>query len=327
LVIFRSVATAGGESFYAPAAYPLLASHHLRTRSLALSVHKAALYIGVMSTGFIGGWIAGQWGWRNAFFIYGGGGVLLGLVLMRRLVSAPAPVATEGVVRDTLWRSFGVILRCPSAVLLTTGFAAIVFVNNAYVVWAPVFLQETFGLSLTKAGGYAMFYHHLAAFAGILCGGWLSDRGALARPLVRPQMMAASMLLAVPLIFLMGRSASVTIACATMAGFGLFRGIYEANTHAALFEVISPRHRASAVGIMTMLAFLVGSLSPWLLGRLRESTPGGQGLGFGFSALAGAYLVGGLAVLAAAFLTFHRDRCSEEPVSHSSGDTNKTTRE
>ena len=312
LIIFRSVATAGGESFYAPAAYPLLASHHTRTRSLALSIHQSSLYLGVMVTGFLGGYIAQQWGWRPAFFIYGSGGIVLGLILIWRLLDAPPPAVPVGVKRDSIWQALGVVFRSPSALLLTAGFTAIVFVNNAYVVWAPIFLQEKFNLSLTQAGGYALFYHHLAALAGILLGGWFTDRMVRTRPLFRPQLMCVAMLLGVPVIFLMGASGSLIATCTAMAGFGLLRGLYEANTHAALFDVIAPRHRASAVGIMTMLAFLIGSLSPWLLGRLRESHPDGQGLSHGFSALGGAYLIGGLAVLLAAIFTFKRERCSDD---------------
>jgi MFS transporter, Spinster family, sphingosine-1-phosphate transporter len=311
LIAFRSIATAGGESFYAPAAYPLLASHHTKTRAFALSVHQASLYIGVMVSGFLGGFIAERWGWRSAFFTFGSGGIVLGLVLIWRLLDAPAAASPTPGTRDSVWQALGVLFRSPTALLLTTGFTAIVFVNNAYVVWAPVFLQERFQLSLTKAGGFAMFYHHLAALLGIIFGGWLSDCVALTRPVFRPQMMGTAMLLGVPVIFLMGRADSLVAACATMAGFGLFRGLYEANTHAALFQVIAPRHRASAVGVMTMLAFLAGSVSPWLLGRLRESHPAGQGLGYGFSTLSAAYLLGGLAVLAAVFFTFQRDHYRE----------------
>jgi len=312
LIAFRSIATAGGESFYAPAAYPLLAAHHVRTRALALSIHQCSLYIGVMVSGFLGGYIAERWGWRSAFFVFGGGGIVLGFILLWRLLDAPSVTATAVENRDSVWRALGVIFRSPSAVLLTTGFTAIVFVNNAYVVWSPVFLQEKFNLSLTKAGGYALFYHHLAALVGILFGGWISDRVAVTRPVFRPQLMSAAMLLAVPLIFLMGRADSLVMACVTMAGFGLFRGLYEANTHAALFEVIAPRHRASAVGISVMLAFMIGSISPWLLGHLRESYPAGLGLGYGFSALSGAYLIGGIAVTVAVLFTFSKDRCPEE---------------
>jgi sugar phosphate permease len=295
---------------------------------VALSIHQSSLYLGVMVSGFLGGFIAERWGWRSAFFVFGGGGIVLGMVLMGRLLDAPVAVSNPATgSRDSAWQALGVIFRSPTALLLTTGFTAIVFVNNAYVVWAPVFLQERFHLSLTKAGGYAMFYHHLAALLGILFGGWLSDRMTVARPVFRPQMMATAMLLGVPVIFLMGRADSLVAASATMAGFGLFRGLYEANTHAALFQVIAPRHRASAVGTTVMLAFLVGSLSPWLLGRLRESHPASQGLGYGFSALAGAYLLGGLAMTAAVLFTFNRDRCQEETVSGSSGGTSTTTKE
>ena len=54
LVAFRSVATAGGESFYAPAACSLLAAFHKRTRALAMSVHQSSLYVGVMVSGVLG---------------------------------------------------------------------------------------------------------------------------------------------------------------------------------------------------------------------------------------------------------------------------------
>ena len=49
VMFFRSIATGGGESFYAPSAYALIAVHHKETRSVALSIHQAALYIGLMT--------------------------------------------------------------------------------------------------------------------------------------------------------------------------------------------------------------------------------------------------------------------------------------
>ena len=97
LITFRSVATAGGESFYAPAAYSLLAQFHKKTRSMAMSIHQAALYVGVMSSGYLGGYIAEQWGWRATFYVFGICGVLLGGVLAVRLKNTPLPAAhSEG---------------------------------------------------------------------------------------------------------------------------------------------------------------------------------------------------------------------------------------
>jgi MFS family permease len=136
LIAFRSVATAGGESFYAPAAYSLLAQAHQRTRALAMSVHQAALYLGVIASGFLGGYVAERWGWRSAFYVFGGCGVVVGMVMAFRLRNSPREGAPSGPTSGklTVREAFGALFRSPTALLLTVGFTAIVFVNNAYAV-------------------------------------------------------------------------------------------------------------------------------------------------------------------------------------------------
>jgi MFS transporter, Spinster family, sphingosine-1-phosphate transporter len=314
LVVFRSVATAGGESFYTPAAYPLLAKHHKKTRAFAMSVHQGSLYFGVMVSGFLGGFIADRWGWRSAFYVFGGFGILLGFLFCWRLQSSPAEshgVGANVSGRSSPWMTLSLLFRTPTALLLTIGFTSIVFVNNAYIVWAPAFLREKYGLSLADAGGYAMFYHHLAALVGILVGGKISDAMVVTRPKFRLQLMCAAMFLGAPAIFFMGLASGLTFTCLAMGIFGLFRGLYESNTHAALFDVVAPQYRASAVGVMVMVAFLAGSISPWLMGHINDVFPLGQGLSYGFAALSGTYLLGGLAILCAAKFTFHKDHYKE----------------
>ena len=79
-LFFRSIATGVGESFYAPSAYALIAVHHKETRSVALSIHQAALYIGLMVSGLIVAWMLGFLGtWRNVFIAFGVAGCALGL--------------------------------------------------------------------------------------------------------------------------------------------------------------------------------------------------------------------------------------------------------
>ncbi|NLS96453.1 MAG: hypothetical protein GXX96_30315 [Planctomycetaceae bacterium] len=46
-----------------------------------------------------------------------------------------------------------------------------------------------------------------------------------------------------------------------------------------------------------MIAFLIGSVSPWLLGRFRDAFGDVPGLSYGFAAFAAVYVLGGLAVL------------------------------
>jgi len=314
LILLRSVATAGGEAFYSPAAYPLIAKFHRRTRALALSLHQAALYIGVMTSGFLGVWIAQRWGWRSAFYVFGGCGILLGIVFIFRLKDSPdADLPEDGRPGARgLFEALGVVFRTPTALMLTVGLTAIVFVNNAFIVWAPEFLREKQGdLSLALAGGLSMFWHHLPALIGITIGGPLSDWLVTRRPTMRLELQAVAMALGVPSIILMGLAPNLTLACVGLALFGWFRGLYESNTHAALFDVVGHRHRASAVAIMVMIAFLFGSTSPWLLGECREWFGGRAGLSLGFAGLSSAYLIGAVAVTAARLVFFKRDRLTE----------------
>ena len=323
IIFIRSIATAGSESFYAPPAVSLIAAWHKNTRSIALSVHQAALYIGMITSGAVAGWIAMKYGWRVAFYVFGGVGFLVGVSFIFRLKGAPAETgaagpaeAVEGAaaarekpvsVRRTVRR----LVSTPSVLLLTTGFVAIVFVNNAYLSWAPKFLQEKFELSPAAAGTNAMFWHHIAALAFIMIGGALSDLMVRRAPRFRVGLQCAAMLAGAPLIFLMGKSGSLAVVCAAMFCFGAMRGLYEANTQASIFDVVEPRMRSSLVGLMIMTAFLIGSLSPLLLGKLQDVYGPADGLSRGFVILSGTWVLGGLAVLACALFTFKRDRIAE----------------
>jgi MFS transporter, Spinster family, sphingosine-1-phosphate transporter len=314
LLLLRSIATAWGESFYAPAAYPLLAAFHKATRTIAMSIHQTSLYVALMVSGVLAGFIADHWGWRAAFFLYGGCGILLGGIFVFRLRNAPSeggedPEAKKPRVSPRV--AFGVLLRTPTALLITVSYTAVVLVYNGTVVWAPTFLREKYDLSMTQAGGLAMFCQYVTSMVGVLLGGMASDRMVVSRPQFRLQLQSVFMFLCAPAILLMGLADNLVLTCCGIAALGLFQGTYQSNTPASLFDVIEPRYRSSALGVQIMLAYLIGSVSPWMLGRFRDAFGDVQGLAYGFAAFAAVYVVGGLAVLFAFLFTFHRDRCIE----------------
>ena len=83
VILLRSVATGGGESFYGPSAMSLLASHHRETRSLAFSIHQAALYAGLMLSGVLALKALGFVGsWHGVFVVFGAAGLLLGIAFI-----------------------------------------------------------------------------------------------------------------------------------------------------------------------------------------------------------------------------------------------------
>ena len=201
-------------------------------------------------------------------------------------------------------------LRTPSAWLAMTGFVAVVFVNNAYLFWAPKFMTEKFGTSVGAAGTQTMLYHHLFAFAAILVGGVVTDRFVKRYPRFRLGFQVAALLLGAPCILLVGVAPAAGAMVAATAAYGVFRGLFEVNTHASLFDVVPPQFRSTAVGLFTVFAFFVGGLSGVVMGALSHRY-GVRGFEIGFALMAAAYVLGA-ALMAVSFLfTFRRDRIVE----------------
>lgn len=316
LIFFRSVATGGGESFYAPSAFALIAAHHKDTRSVALSIHQSALYIGLMFSGALVAWALHLFGgWRPVFFAFGGLGFLLGVVFIWALKDGghAGRMTLPSVAKSpnsTISQSLRAYFCNPSALLATAGFVAVVFANNAYLSWAPKFVARKFELSVGAAGNGTMLYHHIAAFAAIMVGAVVTDRFVKRRPRFRLALQAAALVLGAPTLAMIGLSQSIVGVWAAVVAYGLFRGLCEVNTHASLFDVVPSAHRSTAEGMMTMIAFFIGSLSPLMIGSLSD-TYGIRGFEIGFAVLGVVYVVGAAAVAASFFWTFKRNRVVE----------------
>jgi len=315
LLVFRSIATALGEAFYAPAAYPLLAAFHKTTRTIAMSIHQTSLYVGLMVSGVLAGYIADHWGWRNAFFLYGGAGILLGGLLAVRLMNPPSAAGQSDETkkpRVSPLAALSVLLRTPTALLITVSYTAVVLVYNASVFWAPCYLGEKYGLTMAVAGGLVMFCQYIASMVGVLLGGVITDRMVSSHPQFRLQLQCVFMFLCAPAILVMSLADSLVVTCCGVAALGFCQGTYQSNTPAALLDVIDPRYRSSALGVQIMIAYLIGSASPWVLSRFRDMFGNIEGLSYGFASLSCVYVLGGIAALVAVLFTFHKDRCIEQ---------------
>lgn len=321
VMFFRSIATGVGESFYGPCYPPLIAAFHKETRSIALSIHQGALYFGLMTSGVLTAWALGVLGtWRHVFMAFGGAGFLLGVFFIFALRDT-APNAQTPQTPQTpkhpniqttpsFFSGLVYFAKKPSAWCAMAGFVAIVFVNNAYLFWAPKFMAMKFGTSVGAAGTQTMLYHHLCAFLAILAGGLLTDRFVKRMPRFRLGFQIVSMLCGAPCLVLIGLMPAAASMIALTAAYGVFRGFFEVNTHASLFDVIPPPYRSTSVGIFTVFAFFVGGLSGVVMGALSQHY-GVRGFEVGFALMGGAYLVGALLMAISFFVTFRRDRIVE----------------
>jgi MFS family permease len=270
LVTFRAL-TGAGEAFYYPSANSIIGDYHGQsTRALAMGIHQTSLYFGIVASGALAGYIGQTYGWRPAFLGFGAAGILLAALVWGTLREPVRGQSEKQFAADSrnmnLRERLAEAFHTPTAVLLMCAFVGMKLVDAAYLTWMPTLLYRKFGLSLAQAGFHATFWHHAGAAVGVLTGGRLADRFAARSRLSRPLIQAAGLLLGAPFIFLLGWSGNTLVVYSALGLFGVFRGFYDSNLFASLYEVVRPEGRATATGAMLCVAFLTGGAAPVVVG-------------------------------------------------------------
>jgi MFS family permease len=263
LVWFRTLGGLG-EAFYFPAAMALIGLYHgSATRSRAMALHQSSVYAGTIAGGSMSAVIAEQHGWRVSFLIFGTVGLFLCLVLIFCLRSPEHPQqilqAKEG---SRFLQGVSGVLRSSKVLVLIGVFIGANFVAVVFLTWLPTFLFNKFHLSLSQAGFSSTAYLQIASVLGVLLGGLLADRVAAKRIGGRQLIQASGLLFGVPFIFLTGWSPTMFGLVVGMIGFGFFKGMYDANIWASLYDVIPVERRGVAAGTMNSLGWLGGGIAP-----------------------------------------------------------------
>ena len=310
LIALRSLATGGGEALYGPSNYSILAQYHTDTRARAMSIHQTAYYIGVILAGWLAGLIADKLGWQYSFLVFGGFGLIWGVLMIFRLnnrppVEVPAEAGQQVADKPGFLDGFKAVFTTPTALALTLGFSGLIFVITGYMTWVPAYLQEEFGQTQAQAGFNSMFWTYVAAFAGVLLAGSLSDKFAVKDNKYRMWLQALGLILGAVFLFFMGGDKSLTLVYVCFAGWGFFRAFFDANTYAVLYDVTPPRLHASCASVMGMTGFAIGSLAPVILGALKQSL---GSLSSTFAILGVIWVVCGVLMFLAANVFYKRDR-------------------
>ncbi len=319
-----------GEAFYFPAALALVSDYHgSRTRSRALAWHQSAVYAGTILGSWLAAVLAQRYGWRVPFWLFGPLGFVLAAVLGRCLREPERGAAEDrghaavgaGEPALSVGETLRLILRTPTALLLMAGFLCANFVAVIFLTWTPTFLVEKFHYALGAAGLTGTLYIHLASAVAVPLAGWLADllvrQWAVGRMLVQ----TLGLLLGVGFVFVVGHTGNTATLLLAMSGFGLCKGFYDSGIFASLYDVIEPRARGTAAGLMNTVGWTGGALGPLFVGF--AATHGGKasavenmsnaiGLGAWFYLAAAVCLV-------AAMLVAKKRRAASPQASHLRG--------
>jgi MFS family permease len=261
-----------GETFYFPASVSLTSDYHgPATRSRALSFHQSSVYVGTILGSWLGAWLAQHYGWRFGFYFFGGAGIVLALILYRFL-REPARGQSElpdGHLAEKplpLRETVLTILRCPTAMLLMAVFFGANFVAMVFLTWTPMFLVKKFDFQLASAGLSGTVYIHLASAVSVPLAGIAADRLSRRFAGGRILIQALGLLGGAWFVMTVGHTQSIHVLIAAMAAFGLCKGCYDSGIFASLYDVIEPRARATAAGMMNMVGWIGGGLGPLAIG-------------------------------------------------------------
>jgi len=135
----------------------------------------------------------------------------------------------------------------------------------------PTYLKEHFALGQGEAGLSATAYYQGASIAGVLLGGWWADRWSRTRADAPMRVPLIGIAVAAPAILLAASAGTFWVAIAGLMLFGLTKSFADANMMPILTLVADQRYRATGYGVLNLCACLVGGLTIYAGGALRDA--------------------------------------------------------
>ena len=242
-----------------------------RNRSRAVSVYLLSSPFSVVVAGWAGGWVADEYGWRNAMFAFGtlGIAVVVGLYLCLR---EPDRIQrdVDRSERMSLAITLRAVLSVPSFLLLAVAYLLASNVWQQLNFFLPLHVYEHYQTNLAEAGRLSTLAPQIGTVIGLIVGGWLADRWTRHWIGGRFGVQILGLVIAAPAVLVIALVDSQLMIQLALVFCGIGIWLYIPNLWATTFEVVNPAARSTAIGLLNVIAGLLGSWPYLVVGWLRD---------------------------------------------------------
>lgn len=261
-------------------------------RGTMWSIWNASHMVGAAGIAVWAGWLAQHYGWRWGFFAPALLALITSLVILATLKDTPSEVGlppveqqfgqtadlrisqpqVEKTQQDTAeFKEFlkRRVFRNPYIWLICVANFFVYVVRISFLNWAPTYLYETKGYSLTAAGGLTASYE-IAGLVGSVIAGVLTDRYFRHRraPVCVAYMIGTALAI---VAFQKVPPDAAAFEALTLGAVGFLIYGPQFLVGVMTVDIVSKRAAATAIGLTGFFGYLSGLLSGYGLGKIVES--------------------------------------------------------
>ena len=264
-----------GEAGASPPSHSLIADlFPVEKRARAISVYALGAPVGILIGFMLGGWITQLYGWRAALFTVGIPGILVALVVYRKL-HEPERGAADGLARKTevqpFWFSLKTLMSSPTFRHLSVGTGLYTVVWLGVVQWLPSYFTRSFGLEIGEVGTWLAIILSVSQIIGMLLGGWLADRLGAADLRWYVWVPSLAILVSTPMFALTFLTQNPTIAFLSLF-LPFMIGVMQGPPSFAVAQGLADiRMRAMAAALLLLITNLIGGgIGPQAVGIMSD---------------------------------------------------------
>jgi MFS family permease len=302
LFAFRLGVGVGEAGGVAPS-YALIADHFPpERRARALAFFSLGVPIGLGGGAYIGAHLAHWFGWRAAFVVMGGIGIVLAPILKYLVRDLPRSAPASDAV--PLTRAFPIIARKPTFWLMAFASSMSSLCGYGLALWTPSVLIRSFHLDLIQTGNFFASLLLIGGCTGVFMGGWLADRLGQKDRSWYARLPAIAWLITAPTFALGLMAPNLWIAWPLLLIPNALNILWLGPVVTAVQHLVPQRMRSTASGSFLFINNLIGlGVGPLLMGRISDglkASYGAESLRYAAVGCTAFYLVAALLMLFAA---------------------------